>query len=213
MGEAKCFTARMERTGALIYYGRANDPRGGEHLGDVGEMMFDMLASVIETSGFLDIAESDFGLSTAGVIEIDLETTHGPRSFSRDAFEVCPIFWAVEILCMSMIDKAIWGPDAYIAAITDPADTPEPIHLIEAALNLDRRKLPESAEKRYLRAHRIEPPEVRGDDRWLAYRFDDDTNIEYDRSTQDYTLCTRGYRIESMAMTDLVRYFAEANDD
>ncbi|TWU49005.1 hypothetical protein Poly51_49090 [Rubripirellula tenax] len=209
MGEASSFTARMERSGALTYFGHANVDRKGEHLGSVGELHFDMLATVIETSGFLEIADTDDGLSTAGETEIDLETTNGPRTISRDAFAVCPIFWAIETLCLSLLRNASWGANAYLTAITDPKDLPEPIHVIEADLNHDRRVLPESPAKRHLRKHRIQPPEIRGADRWIAYRFDDDTCIEYDRSTRTYTICTRGYRSDPRDMQGVTRFFAD----
>lgn len=109
MGESQCFAARMERSGALIYFGTANVERIGEHLGAVGKLKFDMLACVIETSGFLDLPDSGDSFSTAGETEIDLETTSGPRAISRDVLAVCPIFWAIETLCMSLLQNASWG--------------------------------------------------------------------------------------------------------
>ncbi|MFG0255365.1 MAG: hypothetical protein ACF787_09780, partial [Rhodopirellula sp. JB053] len=99
----------------------------------------------------------------------------------------------------------------YLAAITDTEDLPEPIHVIEADLNHDRRVLPESPAKRHLRKHRIQPPEMRGEDKWMAYRFDNDICVEYDRPTRTYTICARGYRSDPTDMQGVIRFFADDN--
>jgi hypothetical protein len=207
MGEAHCFTARMERSGALIYFGNANVERLGEHLGAVGEYSFDMLASVIETSGFLNIDEYGASSSTAGEDEIEVETTQGLRRFSRDPFSTCPLFWGVMTLCLNLIERATWGDEAYKRATTDPATLPEPIHKIEADLNYDRRILPPTAGKRHLQKHRVQPPESRGDCKWIAYRFEDGTYIEYDRSDRTYVVCLRGFRTGPRTMTEIVSIY------
>jgi hypothetical protein len=216
MGEIACYTARMERSGALVYFGQVNVERLGEHLGDVGEADFDRLASVIETSGFLDIASYGTVASTAGENEIELETTNGTMKFTRDVVDSCPIFWAVETLCKKLIGNACWGMDAYLRATTDPKDLPEPIHILEEELNHDRRVMPNSAAKRLLRKYRVQPPEKRGGDKWIAYRFVDGKfkeYVEYDRTTRTYTVCGLGYRSSPCTMADLLDYFArEAND-
>ena len=167
MGECPYFVVRFERTGAFRYHGKANVERLGDYRGSVSSLRFDMIASVVETSGFLSLPAHGEVSSTVGDTEIEIETSEGSRSFSRDGLDTCPIFWAVETLLGVLFDGAEWGDDAYQKAFQDPNDLPEPLHVIEAALNHDRRVLPNSAVKRYLRAHRIQPPEFTDDETWV----------------------------------------------
>ena len=104
------------RTGALEFTGFANIEPMGEKLGSVNFYQFDKIASVVETSGFLQLADKnpDGGMSSVGdtIIEIGfLDNSH--RKLTRDGLFEPPIFWAVAKLTESMLELAEWGQIEY----------------------------------------------------------------------------------------------------
>jgi hypothetical protein len=116
MGECPWYSMKVFRTGALEYRGIANVDVIGERTGRVNYYEFDLVASVVETSGFLDLSEMDDGdcVSTAGDTTIGVTFAGGhERVFTRDALNEPPIFWAVARLIESLLDKAKWGQDEY----------------------------------------------------------------------------------------------------
>ena len=110
---------RAFKNGALEFNGIANVEPVGECLGTVNFYQFDSVASVVETSGFLDLSEDDDGdcVSTVGNTIIEIQFVDGPtRTFTRDAMNEPPIFWAVSRLTESLLDLAKWGREVYDSA-------------------------------------------------------------------------------------------------
>ena len=107
---------RAERTGALEYCGVANVDVIGQRKGSVNYYEFDSIASVVETSGFLEISENDDGdcVTTGGNTTIGVEFTDGlKRVFTRDGMNEPPIFWAVAKLLGFLLAKVRWGDSEY----------------------------------------------------------------------------------------------------
>jgi hypothetical protein len=116
LGECPCYSMKATRTGALEYRGVANVEMIGERKGSANYYEFDLLASVVETSGFLDLPEQDDGeaITTVGNTTIGVTFFDGrERVFKRDAMNEPPIFWAVARLIETLLEKAKWGDDAY----------------------------------------------------------------------------------------------------
>jgi hypothetical protein len=112
MGECPWYSMKASRTGALEYRGIANVQVLGEKTGSVNYYEFDLVASVVETSGFLDLSEKDDGdyLSTVGNTGIGVTFLDGrERYFTRDAMNEPPIFWAIAKLIESLLQKVEWG--------------------------------------------------------------------------------------------------------
>jgi len=192
MGECPCFEMRVEASGALEYRGLRNMPKIGEHKGRINS--FDYLASVVETSGFLNLSQppepSEWGLSTVGIVSIGVELVDGQTfCFWRDALDVPPLFWAVETLMMKVLEDAEWGADVHDRP---PREEDEPRWAILKDIDFDRRELPYSAKKVYLKAHALRPPEPRENNTWIAYRFSETSYIEFSRSVREYTLFSDG---------------------
>ncbi|TVS11942.1 MAG: hypothetical protein EA424_23150 [Planctomycetaceae bacterium] len=113
---------KAARTGALEYRGVANVDVIGEQHGSINYYEFDLIASVVETSGFLDLPEDDDGdcISTVGNTVIAVTFSDGrERVFTRDAMNEPPIFWAVAKLIETLLAKAKWGQDEYNRAAVD----------------------------------------------------------------------------------------------
>ncbi|MEM7312176.1 MAG: DUF6438 domain-containing protein [Planctomycetota bacterium] len=122
MGECPWYSMKAARTGAFEYRGIANVDMIGEHNGSINYYEFDMVASVIETSGFLDLPEDDDGdcISTVGPTVIAVTFADGrERVFTRDAMNEPPIFRAVAKLMETLLEKAKWGQNAYNQAAVD----------------------------------------------------------------------------------------------
>ena len=119
MGECPWFRMKVLRTGAIDYHGMANVETIGERRGSVNYLEFDSIASVVETSGFLDLSEEDDGdcVSTIGNAEIGVEFVDGRSClFVRDAMNQQPIFWAVSKLMTNLLEGVKWGDDEYDGA-------------------------------------------------------------------------------------------------
>ena len=109
MAECPCFSMTASHTGRLEYRGVANVELTGEYTGSVNYFEFDSIASVVETSGFLDLSEHDTGgwISTVGSTTIGVTFLDGrERFFTRDAMNEPPIFWAVAKLICFLLEKA-----------------------------------------------------------------------------------------------------------
>ena len=108
------------KTGALKFTGHANIEPMGEQLGAVNFYQFDNIASVVETSGFLQLPdrEDDGAISSVGntIIEIGF-SDRSSRIITRDGLFEPPIFWAVAKLTESMLELAEWGKKEYDTTI------------------------------------------------------------------------------------------------
>lgn len=116
MGECPWYAMKASRTGELEYRGIANVEVLGEQNGSVNYFEFDLIASVVETSGFLDLSEKDDGhcISTMGNTTIAVTFLDGrERIFTRDAMNEPPIFWAVAKLIETLLQNAKWGQEEY----------------------------------------------------------------------------------------------------
>jgi hypothetical protein len=210
MSECPCFYMRVEASGALEYHGIANMPKIGDHKGCVNPLSFDALAGVVETSGFLQLSESpepsESCFSTIGTVTIGVELMDGQTlSFWRDALGVLPpLIWAVEKLMIGLLEDAEWGDDVHARAIMGPLPEEEPVWAIQKDIDFDRRKMPNSAKKVYLKAKAVRPPEPRENNIWIAYRFSTTSYIEYSRSTREYTLYSDGTVLVSSDFAVLV---------
>ncbi len=88
----------------------------GEQNGRINYYEFDLIASVVETSGFLELPDDDDGdcISTVGDTVITVTFSDGrERVFTRDAMNEPPIFWAVAKLMEKLLEKAKWGQSEY----------------------------------------------------------------------------------------------------
>jgi hypothetical protein len=125
MGECPWYSMKASRSGALEYRGIANVGVIGEKTGSVNYYEFDLIASVVETSGFLDLSEKDDGdcFSTVGDTTICVTFLDGgERVFNRDGMNEPPIFWAVAKLIETLLEKGKWGREEYDQAPRDFAD-------------------------------------------------------------------------------------------
>jgi hypothetical protein len=118
MGEGPEFVIEIHRSGAFEYSGKSNAKHPGMHKGAVNLFAFDNTASVITTSGFLQLSTPDVStFTTAGLYKITVCTDDGQETFVSDALYMPPIFWAITQLILSMIDCAKWGDEEYSKAI------------------------------------------------------------------------------------------------
>lgn len=119
MGECPFFRMRVSRTGTVEYHGLANVDIVGERIGRVNFHQFDALASLVETSGFLDLSEKDDGVwsSTIGKIQIGVDLVGGRQYlFTRDAMNVVPLFSAVEEQMRNLLEGVTWEDEKYDGA-------------------------------------------------------------------------------------------------
>lgn len=119
LGECRCFRMEVKETGELTYCGMLNVELVGRHLGCVNFVSFDYIASVVETSGLLDLQETvdrDW-MSTVGNTSVGVVFKNGrTRNFVRDATDQPPILWAIAQLLEGMLADVEWGEDAFSAA-------------------------------------------------------------------------------------------------
>ena len=191
MGECAWFTMRVQTNGALEYRGIANVPRLGEHRGSVNFFSFDSIASVVETSGFLQLPSSDYsrGMSTGGETIITVEFNDGRSAIFMRAFaNPAPLIWAVQVLMTHLLERAEWGDAAYAHAVEGPKQVDRSAQDVESRIDFLRRELPNSDLKRYLKTHLAIPPEPIGDDTWIVYRFDVYTTIRFVKESEACTL-------------------------
>ena len=116
LGECAYFRMLTFRTGALKFSGLANIEPMGENVGAVNFFQFDNIASVIETSGFLELPdqEPDGAMSSVGNTILEIGFSDGStRTISRDGLFEPPIFWAVAKLTESMLELVKWGQKEY----------------------------------------------------------------------------------------------------
>lgn len=115
MGECALYRMLAFKTGALRFEGFANTQPMGEKFGSVNYYQFDNIASLVETSGFLELPDQDNGgMSTVGntIVEIGF-TDDSIRTITRDALFEPPVFWAVSSLTGSLLQSAEWGQEQY----------------------------------------------------------------------------------------------------
>jgi len=87
----------------------------GENCGSVNYFRFDKIASLVETSGFLELPDQDdscFSSVGSTIIEIGF-TDDSIRTITRDACFEPPVFWAVSSLTQSLLKLAEWGQEEY----------------------------------------------------------------------------------------------------
>ena len=94
----------------------------GEKKGCFNLIEFDCVASVVETSGFLNLSDEDDGegVSSVGNLVIGVTFRNGQqRIFTRDALNEPPIFWGVAKLIEVLLENVEWGEDVYLNADQD----------------------------------------------------------------------------------------------